>query len=207
MLELVLFQNPVLELILFQNPVLELALFQNPISKLIYFSFEKPSSDSGFPSNHFFSFEDLSSNSGFPLNYFFFWRTEFRLEFSLKSFSFVDPSSDSWSLYLIRALIRALHFLLLIRVPTRDLSILFKLRFELFIFFCWSGFRLKISLPYSSSNSSSSFSFVDPSFDSRSLYLIQAQIRALHFLLLIRVPTRDLCILFELWLKLIILLC
>ena len=110
----------------------------------------------------------------------------FELWFS-SSFSFVDPSSDSWSLYLIlnsnfklfiffcwsgfrleislfiRAQIRALHFLLLIRVPTRDLYI------------------------YSSSDSSSSFSFVDPGSDSWSLYFIQALTRTHHSPLLIQV--------------------
>ena len=136
-----------------------------------------------------------------------FWKTEFRLVFLFKSFSFVDPGSDSWSLYFIRASTRTLHFPLLIRVPTRDLSTLFEPRLELFIFLCWSGFRLVISLLYSSIDSNSSFSFVDPGSDSWSLCFIRASTRTLHFPLLIRVPTRDLSTLFEPRLELFIFLC
>ena len=88
------------------------------------------------------------------------------------------------------------------------LKIEFRLGFSFKLFLlCLSGFRLVISLLYSSSDPSSSFSFVDPSSDSWSLYLSRALIRALHLSLSFRVPTRELFTLFELWLELFILFC
>ena len=127
---------------------------KNRVSTRVFFQiiFEKPSSDSDFPSNYIF-FEKPSSDSGFPVNYFLLL-----IRVPTRDL-FIHSSSDSSS-----------SFSLLIRVPTRDLITLFEPWLEHFIFFCWSGFRLEISLFTRALTRALHSSFVDPGSDSRSLY-------------------------------------